>query len=808
MRRRVLSKVVLAVAAIAPISVLAAPPAPAAPATRPLAVILCKVTDRTTEPHPPSYYEAMFNETGNGQGGMFDYWRDVSYGQLSVSGTVVKGWYTVPKKAAEWNALPRVGDVPPGGVSDIDTCASQAKDDVDFSKFAGVVVLTNATGFNEDLYGTPGPITIAGKSYPLGGMVAEEDQPMHIMFHEAGHSLGLKHSRAHSRMTATSTQSDYGDQWDVMSCAGCHNGATSYQGAGGPGLNVVQLASAGWLPADRGFRSFDNSSCRQSTVPMAALNHPEAPGYLEVRVPAVVPINFGPTPRGEKIETTSDYYTVELRSKDGWDAAIPADTTVIHLHGQDDYSYLVDTNGVIGTYYRPPGIGQGAAGTEYVDTARNAYIAVNTLDAAANTATVTVAGCRIRVGMSWAGATTGDFGDTVTLAADVRVSGTTAPVPYRPVTLSLGSQSCSARSDLTGRAACPVTIDQHAGSVTAGAAFAGDPAYEPGSVSSAFAITKEQTAMAYTGATTSDYHDAFEASASLSEPDGPVAGKSVSFALGAADGCVATTDTAGRAACSITPSQAAGTVPVTATFAGDADFLGSSDSKPFEITRQETSVSYTGPLVIDAGQPVTLQGQLVEESGPVAVEGRALRLDLGSQSCTGTTDATGRATCVIADVTTALGPQPLGASFAGDAFYEPSSDRTEQGIVFAFPSRGAFTVGDRAAGPAVTWWADDWSSRNGLSGGPASPSFKGFAGDVSTTPPSCGAGWTSRPGNSAPPVGDVPSYMGVVVTGSVSKSGSEVTGDVARIVVVRTDAGYAPNPGHPGTGTVVATYCG
>jgi M6 family metalloprotease-like protein len=796
MRRRVLSKVVLAVAAIAPISVLAAPPAPAAPATRPLAVILCKVTDRTTEPHPPSYYEAMFNETGNGQGGMFDYWRDVSYGQLSVSGTVVKGWYTVPKTAAEWNDLARGAD--------IDACASMAKDDVDFSKFAGVVVLTNATGFNEDLYGTAGPVTIAGKSYPIGGMVAEEDQPMRIIFHEAGHSLGLVHSRVHSRMTPTSTQSDYGDPWDVMSCDDqCLHGAVSYQGTGGPGLNVVQLTTAGWLPAERGFRSFDNSACRQSTVPMAALNHPEVPGFLEVRVPAAIPISFG----GKQL-TTTDYYAVELRSKDGWDAAIPADTTVIHLHGQDDYSYLVDTNGVIGTYYRPPGVGQGAAGTEYVDTARNAYIAVNTLDAAANTATVTVAGCRIKVGMSWAGATTGDFGDTVTLAADVRVSGTTAPVPYRPVTLSLGSQSCSARSDLTGRAACPVTIDQHAGSVTAGAAFAGDPAYEPGSASSGFAITREQTSTSYTGPTTSDYHDAFEASATLSEPDGPLAGKSVSFALGAADGCVATTDGSGRAACAITPGQAAGTVPLTATFAGDADFLGSSDSRPFEITRQETSVSYTGPLVIDAGQPVTLQGRLVEESGPVAVEGRAVRLELGSQSCTGTTDATGSASCVIADVTTALGPQPLGASFAGDAFYEPSSDRTKEAIVFAFPSRGAFTVGDGVAGPAVTWWADDWSSRNGLSGGPASPSFKGFAGELSTAPPSCGAGWTSTPGNSAPPVGDVPSYMGVVVTSSVAKSGSRVAGDVVRIVVVRTDPGYAPNPGHPGTGTVVATYCG
>ena len=794
--RHVLSKVVLAVAAITPVMVAAAQPAPAAPATRPLAVILCKPSDRPAEPHPKSYYEAMFNETGNGQGGVFDYWRDVSYGQLSVSGTVVKGWYTVPKTKAEWDALKR-GE-------DIDACASVAKDDVDFSKFAGVVVLTNATGFNEDLYGTGGPVTIDGKSYAIGGMVAEEDQPMWIIFHEAGHSLGLVHSRVLSRMTATSTQSDYGDPWDVMSCDDqCLSGAPAYQGTGGPGLNVVQLATAGWLPADRGFRSFDNTACRQSTVPMAALNHPEAPGYLEVRVPAAIPITF----RGTQL-TTTDHYAVELRSKDGWDAGIPADTTTIHLHGQDNYSYLVDTNGVVGTYYRPAGIGQGAAGTEYVDTARNAYIAVNTLDAAANTATVTVAGCKIKVGVTYAGPTTGDFSDTVTLAGDVRVAGTTTPVPYRPLTLSLGSQSCTAATDLSGRATCQVTVDQSAGSVTAGAAFAGDPAYEAGSATAAFTITREQTSVAYTGATTSDYHDGFEASALLSEPDGPVAGRSVSFALGSGDGCTATTDAGGRAACEVVPNQPAGTVPVSATFAGDAGYLGSTASKPFEITRQETTTTYTGPQVIAAGQPATLTGRVVEESGPAPVVGRSVTLTLGAQSCTGTTDAGGTASCTIASVATALGPQALGASFAGDAFYEPSSDRTKQAIVFAFPSRGVFTVGDRVPGPSVTWWAGDWSARNPTSAGPAPAAFKGFVGSTGTTPPSCGAGWTTGPGNSPPPTADVPSYMGVVVTGSVGSSGSQIGGDAVRIVVVRTDAGYAPDPGHPGTGTVVATYCG
>jgi hypothetical protein len=40
------------------------------------------------------------------------------------------------------------------------------------------------------------------------------------------------------------------------------------------------------------------------------------------------------------------------------------------------------------------------------------------------------------------------------------------------------------------------------------------------------------------------------------------------------------------------------------------------------------------------------------------------------------------------------------------------------------------------------------------------------------------------------------------------KSGSTINGTWNKIVVVRTDAGYAPAPGHPGTGTIVATFCG
>jgi hypothetical protein len=48
--------------------------------------------------------------------------------------------------------------------------------------------------------------------------------------------------------------------------------------------------------------------------------------------------------------------------------------------------------------------------------------------------------------------------------------------------------------------------------------------------------------------------------------------------------------------------------------------------------------------------------------------------------------------------------------------------------------------------------------------------------------------------------------MGTLVTSKVTKSGSNVSGTVTHLVVVRTTA-YGSSPGHGGQGVVVATIC-
>ena len=120
---------------------------------------------------------------------------------------------------------------------------------------------------------------------------------------------------------------------------------------------------------------------------------------------------------------------------------------------------------------------------------------------------------------------------------------------------------------------------------------------------------------------------------------------------------------------------------------------------------------------------------------------------------------------------------------------------------------GTFVIGDRNAdiGTKVTYWGSKWAKQNSLSRGSAPDSFKGFADSAATNPLNLGSFWTTRPGNSSNPPKSVPPYLAVIVSSNIQKAGSTLGGDIVKVVVVKTDSGYDDNPGHPGTGTVVAT---
>lgn len=324
-----------------------------------------------------------------------------------------------------------------------------------------------------------------------------------------------------------------------------------------------------------------------------------------------------------------------------------------------------------------------------------------------------------------------------------------------------------------------------------------------------------------------DYHDPLSLTVTATDAD---AGDSLAISASGLPGGISLTDNGNRTATiSGTDTAVPGDYLVTLSVDDHHHASPSTATFTIHVLKEETTTLYTGQTVVLVGSSgATLDAQLQEDGandndgdgGTAAPDlGRAITLSLAGKTCPAFTDIAGNAECTIPAAslsTIGLGPQPIGASFAGDSKYKPSS-ATTSAFVFAFPSRGAFTLGDTTAATAgssaVTWWDANWYLLNRVSGGPTPPSDKGFAGTVVSLPTggkkpaSCSGTWSTTGGNSPPPASGVPSYMGVLVSSAITKNGSTINGNFVHIVVVRVNPGYAPNPDGTGTGTIVATYC-
>jgi hypothetical protein len=116
---------------------------------------------------------------------------------------------------------------------------------------------------------------------------------------------------------------------------------------------------------------------------------------------------------------------------------------------------------------------------------------------------------------------------------------------------------------------------------------------------------------------------------------------------------------------------------------------------------------------------------------------------------------------------------------------------------------GMFAIGDVDAveGAEVTFWGSQWWKENDVSSDQKRPPFKGYARTVDAT--TCS--FTTRTGNSTPPP-DPPlgSVITVLVTSEVTQSGSVISGKISGFALISTEGGYDDNPGHWGTGTIIA----
>jgi uncharacterized repeat protein (TIGR01451 family) len=334
---------------------------------------------------------------------------------------------------------------------------------------------------------------------------------------------------------------------------------------------------------------------------------------------------------------------------------------------------------------------------------------------------------------------------------------------------------------------------------------------------------------------TNDVGTTHTVTANVSDHNGPIEAASVLFTVTGANPTsgTGTTDASGNASFTYT-GTVAGDDSITACY--DKNGNGTCDSdesmsaavtKHWIIRNADLSVVKSGPAFVANGGPVTYtitvtnngpataHNVVVADSVPASITGATATPSQGS--CSGSFSCNlgdiasgGTATITIHGTVSTSSSSVANTACASSDNPDPDTGNncsTTRATVFTMGTGGgAFVVGDLSATGSVTFWGAQWWKLNSLSGGSAPAAFKGFASAPAS--PACGVNWTTAPGNSPPPpAGPLPALMGVIVSSSISQSGSTISGNTVHIVIVQTNPGYDANPGHAGTGTVIATYC-
>lgn len=146
----------------------------------PWLVVRCRPENVPAIPYTTTYFKNLFTSAGSGTGNMVDWWKDVSFGQLSTAGTVVadgthadpNGFYVEPLTEDQ------VGNLSRG--QQVTACAAEASQDYNLGFFYGVISLwpgvdTTITA-NISAHATSIPVAVSSTS-PHPGPTTMNDFP-------------------------------------------------------------------------------------------------------------------------------------------------------------------------------------------------------------------------------------------------------------------------------------------------------------------------------------------------------------------------------------------------------------------------------------------------------------------------------------------------------------------------------------------------------------------------------------------------------------------------------------------------------
>lgn len=278
----------------------------------------CRFSDVAATPRDRDYFQSIY---GNQPTQLGHYWDEVSYGKISLTGSIAQDWKNLPQPRAFYVPVDPATNTEDANLDKLfDDCIALHDQDVDFSVNGGAQGVNMV--FNDNLdgaaWGGGRCVTLDGINkcwsttwLPPWSYTASSSNGTATMGHEMGHGYGLPHTNNSDNDSTT-----YDSPWDVMSDSRRSNSALdAVYGRLPKHLSMYSRNRLGWVdaarkidvPAGSGTQTIalDRSSLRGSTrIQMVTLSYP-----------------------GQ----TNRYYTIEARKVGGlYEAAMPGDAVIVH----------------------------------------------------------------------------------------------------------------------------------------------------------------------------------------------------------------------------------------------------------------------------------------------------------------------------------------------------------------------------------------------------------------------------------------------------------------------------------------------